>query len=926
MSGADVMPLPPDTRQATDDLIQDLDTLGKRIADTLVAKDAGQVIAGWEGQAKDAHTAEVRKLGQHARNLSGEIPDMSKALKDWRDAVETSIKTKVPDLWVRYDDAQTTYNEAYDTLVTDIETNRAAGTPLTQAYIDSRHQGMLSTRNTAQQGALDDYDVEMDRVDDAAATAARELQKVIDGIVPPEAVAQGRSAVAATLFDDMPTVDGVNEWNLAQEEAPDAAAQIRQLAQGADPDQIREFYDRYGARLGDPFFARALGEEISPEEMMRYSQFLDAYLGPQGTSNDPDLDELIFNTRAALGESVVLASGGHTNDPALMEREMAFRAAEAGLRTNDGQSLAESTADFNAELTRIGRTIYGVDGQPITDPDRQAPGYGGVAGYHLLGDMLNEAGKKDANIALGAPFLEDVAPDMIAWDKEMLPYHDYGGILGYPSRAGADFDQVDVLMRLLDEPDGLPDVAPGSEDYEKLSDTEKALLQSEAERMDGVRDFLTSDTSFDVDPETDGDQRMNMTRYLTSGRVTDLYTGTDDGGEALGEVLAQATAVPDRPADAPFGSVPGPIDPDTAHIGPELREWLDDQAQSAEIAANFLAGYQDGLDSEHGDLYRGESQFGSTHWALRSWAGVVLAPHMEGIVESLHRPDEDPLRITESGFGNDESIIKFDANLRDRLLNAERGMFVDLAFDQPLKSDNGTPDDPSDDYYFGGRLPATQNLMLAAQSGYQEEAAFYLAEGNVELMDTAAGRWGSVTEALLTAPESADKNVQEAIAEQNKQLQTVIKNGIGMIPFGDLITNDGVNYLVGQAKGIGLAPTLEALLPTDGASGADAEILDAHNLAENQMRQSFYQVLSTDGDWDQPAAGMSPAEWSSDGNKVSIVDADGNVLPYHTMSREQQASFRDFITAYEAQGAVYGPRIDAIDASLNDARLEREES
>ena len=116
------------------------------------------------------------------------------------------------------------------------------------------------------------------------------------------------------------------------------------------------------------------------------------------------------------------------------------------------------------------------------------------------------------------------------------------------------------------------------------------LKAADRSRLDSVQNFLNSDTSAGmVDTNQDGiidgrDESVNMTRYLTGGRSPaippSMYYGFQDGGEQFGKVIQQA-------------SVPEPYAPDN------YDEWRPRDKRATNIAANFMFGYQDGLDIQH---------------------------------------------------------------------------------------------------------------------------------------------------------------------------------------------------------------------------------------------------------------------------------------------------------------------------------------
>ena len=74
------------------------------------------------------------------------------------------------------------------------------------------------------------------------------------------------------------------------------------------------------------------------------------------------------------------------------------------------------------------------------------------------------------------------------------------------------------------------------------------------------------------------------------------------------------------------------------------------------------------------------------------------------------------------------------------------GLFEDLAFDQPKVIDEGDPNNPLDDQYESGRIPALKAVQISAFTNYMDEAANVLHDPNYD------SRMAMVNRVLISGP------------------------------------------------------------------------------------------------------------------------------------------------------------------------------
>ena len=249
MSGESVMPLPPDVREQVDGLASDYEMVAKSISHTQVAQNPVDGVPGWIGEAADAYTSSIQKLGSHTRQLPGIFASAVGVLNDWSAAVGAMITVIVPDLWDRYDQADRDYKNGIAALQEQITTIRQQGMEPPEVEIIAERDRLAENLHSAQESILAAYRQAMEGLDQHAQDAANSLKSIQDSVVEPSK--QGtRNSVGTTLFNDIPLLDGQAEWEHAQEIAPGMADAMRDKE--LTEEELRSFNEKYGDYLSNP--------------------------------------------------------------------------------------------------------------------------------------------------------------------------------------------------------------------------------------------------------------------------------------------------------------------------------------------------------------------------------------------------------------------------------------------------------------------------------------------------------------------------------------------------------------------------------------------------------------------------------------------------------------------------------------------------
>lgn len=917
--GKDVMPLPPDVRDAVSRLAEGYRYARGMIQSTQVYSCPAYRVPEWVGEAKDAYMESIRRLGKHTHGFAGVFVSPAAALGQWADAVDVAISKTVPELWDRYDQAERNYQGNLQDLAERVRQETDAGRQVSAEEIADEKRTLLELRDEDQANILAEYKAAMTALDAVAGEVAGKFTAALDSFVEPGK--QGsRNQVGSALFNDIPVVDGQAEWEQAQELAPQIAKKMKDT--GLTPEGLQEFHDKYGSMLSNPFMANALAEQLTPRQMLEFANRV--CLLPI------ERKDVGYEVMRQVGAAMVLATGGMNLSEATVHDQTAFESAKAGLLTGDNRSLPDHTRNFAEQLKQAGREKYNL--LELTEYGRD----GEVSGYSTLSQIIGEAGRANPGLALGAAFFDapqggrSVAQDLVAWDGEKGP-HDYNNIARMFGHDKTMCDPVQAISTLMDKPEGL--------DSESVN---SVLRTADKARMNGVRGFLASDIDPGlVDANNDGvvdskDGKINMTRYLTGGRVFGLssigYGGFQDGGEAFGRMLSQAS-IKDMDADMnapdPKAYAGGKGDPEYIKARDAFLALKQDDLNRAKIASNFMAGYQDGLDKWADDL-NGENAFGRSNSALRSYAGTIIAPHMGGVSDAIK---DQGSGVAETGAieqTGGHAVAKF-TSLDANRFKARGGIFQDLAFDNPKLIDAGDPKNPFDDKYENGRLPALQTLRIAAHENYMHDLDVANRTGDhrdrVEALKQVVKSWGDITDSLYVAKADAGTAMAKAMDLQNQRWKDGIGAVLNAVPFADFV-NEGAKftkYAIGQGTGQIAPAVLDKAFSTDNEIGASLEAAKEHGEAGKVIYGGLYKTLASRSDgWEtcqfENTTAGAPIDFSTPNYDLEPFVKDGRILSYAEMDRET----RDRYETWVRRQTDYGLILDEGSEALETAKSNRQ--
>lgn len=423
------------------------------------------------------------------------------------------------------------------------------------------------------------------------------------------------------------------------------------------PDAMEKFTKEYADRLTeDPYFANVFAQEFGSDRMAEFAARVAEYDINVGEYISADQYANYTKALEGMGGSMMIATGSLPSKIMGDTRIDLFNEwnTYADKLTYDDQSLTDWRKSYQEEIIATGRredvTFETGAPQYLTDSALQ--------GYEALSQMWGAGAAANPDLVWSDGFLNGidgehaVGMDLLAWDNEIGRDRYITTYAGLPSPVGPR-DPVQNLLMGMDMTD--PPADPNGTTF------------------DGVRKFLASDTSFDVAPWEDPDNgsKMNVTEYLVGyrfdpreGQFSDVPLITwEDGGEALGASIA--SAIHGKGAETPEG---------------------------ATIASGFIDGYSYGL--EHNDLTASgwatdKESFGDTNSRLRTYSAAILGPYMgdiAGQMQSGYRVDgADPYIVLPNG----EVVLALSDAQRDMLIDAESGIFSDLARDSLTAESEG---------------------------------------------------------------------------------------------------------------------------------------------------------------------------------------------------------------------------------------------
>ena len=868
------------------------------IKNTQVAQNKSRAPEEWTGAAADAASDEIQKLGTKTEQLAEPFRGASAALNEWATNLG-SLRDQIKTLQGDWDSAITQYHKDVADAGPDPSKQTFISTPgnppnnddAIAAYREAIKKARI-TLHSAQEEFKTTYTGYLSQCSEAAQSAANKINAARREVVSDEAGAAGRGAVGASLFppDTMPTASGAAMWADAQDRAPEIAEALKK--QPMSIDDLKSFNNEYGALLANPFYAAALSQYVSMDDLFNAS-LAARKAGFINGKFDPAADQ--FNRN--LGSLMVMATGGTNVSTQMWPMQRAFDIASDGLAGRNGETIPEIIQSNLTALQEVGRKEYRVPALTLANEDAS------LQGYDFFGQLAGCAGRLNRDLALGPGFYDSpvnggpsVFADMVAWDHESFDYYRSlhkpmlvsQDVLGTDSRIVVD--PLQGVLEVSDTPDRL------------LNSVEPVLKAQEETRLSAMRTAFDADTTFNVNT----DSKMNMVRYLTGWRGNgDLGLGTfPDQGEALGDILNDVS----KPTgDGIFE--PNALDYPQGINDPEYQsayQAFQEDKKRARIAQNLLLGYQDGLDHFDANGSNGEDAFGANNAKMRSWIGTIIAPRVDDLASIL-----DSVQSHAAPAGNVVGLgghvkMNLDADSIKRMFSKE-GLFTDLAFDQPKQIAGFGSGDPRQMLFEGGRPPALQALQTSAWAGYRYRLGTLMDESSGTSDDFAANvqnntaGWRTLLDGLDGAPSRANILYNDQVEDRNKLIRGFIDLAFSAIPsspgFG---MDDVLKFGIGQGKD----EFLDMALPTDMSSSELTEMIKKRS----ESSSSF--VIAAQG------AYLDSDNWVNDSGltKQELVDQfigvrgyDNGIAPGTTI-QEMNPKQREALIAYLSEEVGKGSR------------------
>lgn len=380
--------------------------------------------------------------------------------------------------------------------------------------------------------------------------------------------------------------------------------------------------------------------------------------------------------------------------------------------------------------------------------------------------------------------------------------------------------------------------------------------------------------------------------------------GETDGGDSLGKLIRDL-------------SVPRTL-PDNSDI------WRERAHSAAQIAAEFIEGYQDGLERHGINPSNGRYWFGDGNKVLRNWAGQIIAPYLPGMAAtiSLNTSSGDSVRVsTESAPDYTLSVDKdFISRLRE-----EHGLFRDLALDDGVTSSGGKTT----------RLPnppASEVLMAESLRQYDRdlESALTATGDRRAKARLTITKWASMLGMIDGSSTEAHVSQGAAKDAMNKRIKMLANAGIGKIDVGDLFSSEekeqgNIN------KGFQKISTgvLDAIFSEDAALKALKDGDESHNSTESILKfillAKFYSGFElAEGD----SIDFKEACKSLENNK-EFPNGIPEALQSPSVNAEQRILIEQTMTDHLAdkgnEGEEYALLLTDIDKELNTAKQEQSE-
>lgn len=856
------------------------------IKHTQVVQNKSSAPEEWTGAAADAASGEIQKLGTKTEQLAEPFGGASGALNEWATTLG-SLRDQIKTLQGDWDSAITQYHKDVADAGPDPSKQTFISTPgnppnnddAIAAYRAAIKKARI-TLHSAQEEFKTTYTGYLTQCSEAAQSAANKINAARREVVSDEAGAGGRSVVGVNLFgSDTPLLAGAEQWEDAQVQAEQMAEVLKK--QPMTTQDIMTFNEKWGDLLENPFYAYALKQRVSTDEI--YAAVLNAGMLASDDANHPSYT---FNKN--LGTALALATGGANLSDSNRENQKIFDSVSSGLVGENGLRIDQTTLRTLDELKNTGRERFAPPGH-----DNAAPEFT-MDGYDIAGQIMGLAGRENTSLTLGPGFYADprfdpilgekvhvksVFQDMVAWDYEVGAGSraiDKAGSLWQtrlipPEYGNRDYqgylDPLQNIFTLSDTPDYLH------------GNSDEVLQQYEDKRLAALRYVLASDGPKDaggieVYPPSDS-KKMNMTRYLTGWRGLAANGGLAyiDGGDAFGDMVNDASARTAKPLS--------PSDPG-------YKEWQADDQLRAQVAENFLVGYGDGLDQNADTTSTGEDVFGNSNPKLRSWLGHVVAQRVDDLAYMSDKANWGGLDTGHSINPQSGYSMMNLSGTQVRHLYSKTGFLADLTHDRA----------------------AYQDLSDAAWMGYSTEVrdsvrADYGSDGTdwINKFNLNTRGWDILINGIDTAPNDAGTALTEAEQRTNAEHRAAIDFALSVVPVDKIpVVGPGLSVAKTFAEGIWKDSLYEKYLPTEFSAEdllrrADAEFkVDAET--GEKLNEAVESAFLSRSEWPN-TAGKTEEELLAEFAKQYPGDVrqDGSVPPFGQMTSEERGHLRTFLSS-----------------------------
>ena len=199
-------------------------------------------------------------------------------------------------------------------------------------------------------------------------------------------------------------------------------------------------------------------------------------------------------------------------------------------------------------------------------------------------------------------------------------------------------------------------------------------------------------------------------------------------------------------------------------------------AVNGHYAANAMAAYQEGLDRDNsvwgmGDKFKGEDVFGRNSAHLRSWMGSIISPYVSDLAAAMNNNSESGMSAGTGEGAHGAVNAIFTRDMVERF-SGKGSLFEDLAFDQPKVIDEGDPNNPLDDKYESGRIPALKAVQISAFANYMDEVANVLHDSNYDsrsvMVNRVTDKWTELIQETFDADADRDSAVARDLDKTNK--------------------------------------------------------------------------------------------------------------------------------------------------------------